>query len=58
MNKTLQFTISKETKGAIQYKEDGASSNAEAVVGTLYVRKSALEGKVPSTLTVTIVTGD
>lgn len=58
MTRTLQFTIAKETKGAVQYKEDGTGPGTEGTIGTLYVRKSALDGKVPSTLTVTIVTGD
>ena len=48
----------KETKGAVRFQEvgdDGAPAFAPQV-GTLYIRKSALPGgKIPKTLTVTIV---
>jgi hypothetical protein len=58
MNTTLKFTFEKETKGAVRYQEvgdDGAPAFAPQV-GTLYVRKSGLPGgKIPKTLTVTIV---
>jgi hypothetical protein len=56
MNTKLQFVF--ETKGAVRYQEvgdDGAPAFAPQV-GTLYVRKSGLPGgKIPKTLTVTIV---
>ena len=58
MNIKLKFVFEKETKGAVRYQEvddDGAPAFAPQV-GTLYVRKSALPGgKIPETLTVTIV---
>jgi hypothetical protein len=56
MNTTLKFTF--ETKGAVRYQEvgnDGAPAFAPQV-GTLYIGKSALPGgKIPKTLTVTII---
>ena len=56
MDNTLYFVVEKETKGAVRYKEvDEAGKDAFApVVGTLYVRKSAMPGRVPAKLTVTI----
>lgn len=53
----LNFKFEKETPGAVQFKEvDEAGLRIEqrdAVIGTLYVRKTALEdGKVPATATV------
>ena len=58
MTKTLAFVLERTTKGALRYAElgpDGAPlTQADAVVGTLYVRKSALTGQEPSRLTVTI----
>jgi hypothetical protein len=58
MNTKLKFVFEKKTKGAVRYHEvgdDGAPAFAPQV-GTLYVRKSALPGgKIPKTLTVTIV---
>lgn len=53
----LDFVIEKETKGAVQYKEckaDGSmrSVSEGAAIGTLYLRKSALEGRIPKTIQV------
>jgi hypothetical protein len=53
---TLKFKIAKETKGALQYKEvdtDGHGTSGDYVVGTLYLRKSAVDG-TPADLTVTV----
>lgn len=53
---TLKFKIAKETKGALQYKEtetDGHGTADDYVVGTLYLRKSAVKG-APDELTVTV----
>lgn len=53
----LTFNLAKETKGALRYEEEGFDAdNMEAtVVGTLYVRKSQIEGsEYPQTLTVSI----
>jgi hypothetical protein len=52
--------IAKETKGAVIYTEvddagnEVADDTAGKVVGTLYMRRSALNGTIPQTLTVTI----
>jgi hypothetical protein len=56
MKHTLQFTIEKETKGAVRYTEQGVGQFDEPVVGTLYVRKSTFKslGKIPQSLTVTV----
>ncbi len=53
MKLNLKFRLEKETKGAVQYKEFGESSERMAV-GTLYVRKSALPTPYPQELTVVI----
>ncbi len=50
------FVKERETKGAVRYQEvdgDGApltTADAGCHIGTLYVRKSALGGKVPEKL--------
>lgn len=56
MKHILHFVVEKETKGAVRYKETNAdgSDAFDAKVGTLYVRKSALPGKIVQTLVVTI----
>ncbi len=56
MKVTLKFSIERETKGTMRYKEQVAGEFDEPVSGTLYVRKSAFkaEGRVPEVLTVTI----
>ena len=41
-----EFTHSKETKGAHQYKEDADDYK----IGSLYLRKTALGGDVPQTI--------
>lgn len=38
----INFTLEKETKGAIRYQEDQATQLSEPVIGTLYIRKSGL----------------
>jgi len=54
----LRFAFEKETKGAVRFQEvgeDGKPAFAPSI-GTLYIRKSALaDGKIPQTLTVTIM---
>lgn len=55
MNYRLTFTLEKETKGTYRYAEVADGPNP--VVGTLYIKKSALTGDAPSTLTVTINEG-
>ena len=46
---TLRFEVEKETKGAVRYAEVGTEA-----VGTLYLRKAALDEPYPKALTVII----
>lgn len=61
MNELVIFHKEKETKGAVRYKEvDSAGGEMlleNAVIGTLYVRKSAIKGDIPNILRVTVVSG-
>lgn len=50
MNLTLTLTYSKSTKGTHVYKD----ACDDAPVPSLYIRKSALAGDRPTTITVTI----
>mgnify|MGYP007132578188 CR=1 FL=1 len=55
---TVNFTFERETKGAVRYQEVVPSGDPERrVIGTLYLRKTALNGTVPQRLTVTIKEG-
>jgi hypothetical protein len=56
MARTIHFRVEKETKGAVRYQEvnEDGSDVFNAAIGTLYIRKSALPGKVLDTLTVTV----
>jgi hypothetical protein len=58
MKHTLGFRFEKETKGAIQYKEyltnDEDTDKENMIIGTLYVRKSAMEKVSKQDITVTI----
>lgn len=52
MEKELEFKFERETKGAVRYFEvddEGRKIDniQDAVIGTIYIRKSALDGKVP-----------
>lgn len=49
---TLTFQFERETKNTRRYSE--VAEDGEAVVGTLYVQKSALDGLGDGDLTVTI----
>ena len=55
---SLKFKFEKETKGAVRFQEVEGENNEPAFapkVGSLYVRKSALEaGKIPQYLVVEI----
>lgn len=51
MQTVVKFEYEKETKGAVRFKE---ATTSEPIIGTLYIRKSGLAGKVPAKLTVTI----
>ena len=44
----------KETKGAVQYEEDGFPNAGAYKLGTLYIRKTELNGVVPKAITVTV----
>lgn len=55
----VTFSFEKETKGAVRYQETDSSGipvkiEGGAKIGTLYVRKSALNGEMPMKLKVTI----
>lgn len=56
--RTVMMDLEKETKGAVQYKEVndmGAQVPiADALMGTLYLRKSALGSHLPSSIKVTV----
>lgn len=52
--KTARFKLANETKGALKYEEiDAAGNPTVELMGTLYVRKSAIAGK-PAHITATI----
>ena len=63
-SKTVTFVIERETTGALRYAESDAKGKPidlkgpkgmdAAVVGTLYIRKAALDGKMPKSLSITI----
>jgi hypothetical protein len=59
MNHTLHFVVEKETKGAVRYKEVNADGSDvfDAKIGTLYMRKSVMPGKVIPKLAVTVAEG-
>lgn len=58
MKKVLKFVIERETKGAVRYMEvDNTNKEVDLVnqtVGTIYLRKSALGGVMPTRLQVEI----
>lgn len=58
MKHVLDFHYEKKTKGAVQYKEYDAdgnkTTNDNAVIGTLYVRKSAYGTQTKQPITVTV----
>ena len=58
MKHTLMFKLEKETKGALRYQEVEQDGRPVAVgswvIGTLYIRKAALNGQFPPNLTVTV----
>lgn len=61
MKITANFVLEKTTAGAIRYQEVTAEGvplkiSDGAKIGTLYVRKSALDGDSPQKLTVTVET--
>mgnify|MGYP001343360088 CR=1 FL=1 len=52
MELVVNFKVEKETKGTWRYVEVGDINNQ--IIGTLYIKKPALNGKVPQTLVVTV----
>lgn len=55
----LNFQLYKQTPGAIRYQEVDAKGkplyqNSGATIGTIYIRKTALNGQVPKQITVAI----
>jgi hypothetical protein len=54
----LHFALEKETPGAVRYMEvdeKGVEVDREfIVIGTIYIRKTALKGRIPATLKITI----
>jgi hypothetical protein len=50
----VTFIFERETKGAVRYAEVQADGQDEPVIGSLYLRKAHLDGKVPSAVRVTI----
>lgn len=53
MKKEIQFDLEKETPGTFRYAE--SAEPAERIIGTIYVRKSALRGEAaPKRIKVTI----
>ena len=58
MKEVIYMVLERETKGAVRYQEVDSDGKVKTIedytIGTLYVRKSALEGKVPQKLTLTV----
>lgn len=58
----VHFTLERETKGAVRYQEldalgkpiDTRTNMDAAIIGTLYIRKAALNGQIPVRIKVTI----
>ena len=49
----LTFKFNKETKNTLRFSEVVADEDTP-VIGELYVRKTAIKGKTPKTLTLTV----
>ena len=49
----LTFTFNKETKNTVRFSEV-VEDDSTPVIGELYVRKSAIKGDTPKTLTLTV----
>lgn len=47
------FTLMRETKNTFRYEED-VEDGEEAIIGYLYIRKSAVDGPAPETVLVTV----
>jgi hypothetical protein len=51
---TVDLVFAKETKGAVKYDEVTPAEGVEAKIGSLYLRKAHLDGKMPSGIRVTV----
>jgi hypothetical protein len=51
--KTLEFTLEKETKNTVRYQET-RDENGKVVIGPLYIQKSFLGEKPPNVVSVYI----
>jgi hypothetical protein len=53
-----KFQFERETKGAVRFQEIDDTGKVldmtAAAIGTLYLRKSSLDGQVPQSITVSI----
>ncbi len=60
MQRVIRFTLEKTTRGAVRYAElndrGERVDQAESVIGTVYLRKSALAGDEPKEITITVNT--
>ncbi len=60
MQRTIHLQLEKTTRGAVRYREVNAEGQpldqAESVIGTLCVRKTALDGQEPASITVIVNT--
>lgn len=58
MKKVLGFHFERETPGAVRYYEVNNAGEKlqqkEATIGTVYLRKSSLNGTIPQQLEITI----
>jgi hypothetical protein len=64
MQYNVNFRLDRETKGALRYQEigpDGKDRTGDAdgaFICTLYLRKAALDGDKPASITITIDDGE
>jgi hypothetical protein len=58
MELTAKMVFERETKGAVRYQEVDSDGKAldilDSIIGTLYIRKTALNGQAPKTVTVIV----
>ena len=60
MSRTVTFKLEKQTPGALRYAETNEQGHPikgddeGAMIGSLYLRKAAMNGKVPESLTITV----
>lgn len=57
MTLTIALKLRNETKGTVRYEEVGWKDNADYALGTLYIRKNALNKPYPNAITVKIDDG-